>query len=197
MAVIGMMSSLRPRSASVTPGGTFCHRGLTVAPTGFLGTPTNPQLVIRQQLIQIPRELIHRRTKPFLQFQLPDKAPSSPAQTPRSWLGGSLEVVNAWKLKPKQPQSPLQGLQSGSEKCYLAVLAAGRASRPCTVKRYLRVCPASSSTSVAIAGVLVERSGWHVGEAESWSREVNEANLRLPNRGHKSCPKDLIAILQA
>ena len=111
MAVIGMMSSLRPRSANcVTPGGTFCHRGLTVAPTGFLGTPTNPQLVIRQQLIQIPRELIHRRTKPFLQFQLPDKAPSSPAQGPRSWLGGSLEVVNAWKLKPKQPQSPLQGL---------------------------------------------------------------------------------------
>ena len=105
--------------------------GLTVAPTGFLGIPTNPQLVIRQQLIQIPRELIHRRTKPFLHFQLPDKAPSSPAQGPRSWLGGSLEVVNAWKLKPKQPQSPLQGLQSGSEKCYLAVLAAGRASRPC------------------------------------------------------------------
>ena len=189
MAVIGMMSSLRPRSATcVTPGGTFCHRGLTVAPTGFLGTPTNPQLVIRQQLIQIPRELIHRRTKPFLQFQLPDKAPSSPAQGPRSWLGGSLEVVNAWKLKPKQPQSPLQGLQSGSEKCYLAVLAAG-----VPVKPYLRVCPASSSSSIAIAGVLLERSGWHVGEAESWSREVNEANLRLPNREHKSCPKNMIA----
>ena len=177
MAVIGMMSSLRPRSATcVTPGGTFCHRGLTVAPTGFLGTPTNPQLVIRQQLIQIPRELIHRRTKPFLQFhQLPDKAPSSPAQGPRSWLGGSLEVVNAWKLKPKQPQSPLQGLQSGSEKCYLAVLAPGSPSRPCSVKRYLRVCPAS--TSIAIAGASVERSGWHVGEAreaESWSGEVRQ-----------------------
>ena len=57
--VIGLMWSLRPRSATCHHRWDFLPAGgLTVAPTGFLGIPTTkPTTVIRQQLIQILRLL--------------------------------------------------------------------------------------------------------------------------------------------